>query len=243
MNKFRWSVVLMSFGLAAAVASASMTPFGFQFDGRDYTATAKVKMISIGGAAGGPFEVEILDTTSLFPLQQIQGLYQKSNGNWAFQTFCMEEKINMSYTTYYASIDSFAVRGTTEQNYGDRRAISKGASWIYDQWLDGTLPKYNSRDYTNAEINDALWALQEQSATGSTAAATLKDLALANAQSAPGGLALNLWKWSSLTLNNGVATTSPTDVQSHIVLIPAPAAAVLGMMGLGLVGWVKRRMA
>ena len=47
---------------------------------------------------------------------------------------------------------------------------------------------------------------------------------------------LNLWVLDS-------TGTVATDVQSHLTIVPAPAALVLGALGLGLVGWVKRRLA
>ncbi len=39
----------------------------------------------------------------------------------------------------------------------------------------------------------------------------------------------------------GALTSSAT--QDFVVAVPAPGAAVLGMLGLGIMGWVKRRMA
>lgn len=234
-------MVLVSFGLAAAVASANMSSLGFKFDNRDYTATAKVQMNAIGGTPGGPFEVEILDySASLFPLHQINGLYWKADTkHWAFRTFCIEENIHMNFNTqFYVSLDAFAVRGTYAHIPGDRHAINQKSTWVYSQWLDGALPS----SYKNVDVSNALWLLQGQYTAQNTDHPTAAAVNLANsAGTAWGGMALNLW---SLTVRNGAVVGTPTDVQSQIVqLVPAPAAAMLGMMGLGLVGWVKRRMA
>ena len=230
-----------------------MTSFDFKYDNRTYTATAKVQMNSIGGSAGGPFEVEVLDySAGMFPLYQINGIYQKANGHWAFKTFCIEENVHMGYNTpYYVSLDAFAVRGTYAHGVGDRHAINQKSTWIYSEWLNGTLPLYKEagkkpRQYSYTDVSNALWLLQDQYTSANpshptTAATTLASIA----EKAWGGMALNLWYWDKLTINNdGLATRTPTEAQSQIVqLVPAPAAAMLGMMGLGLVGWVKRRMA
>ena len=44
------------------------------------------------------------------------------------------------------------------------------------------------------------------------------------------------------SLPNLIVYTNPTS-QDYVVCVPAPAAIVLAGLGLGLVGWVKRRMA
>ena len=72
-------------------------------------------------------------------------------------------------------------------------------------------------------------------ATGDAAAL----VSLAQDQYASGVYALNVWMggvWNGEMLK-------PVDVQSQLIQIPAPAGVLLVTLGLGLVGWVKKRLA
>jgi hypothetical protein len=98
---------------------------------------------------------------------------------------------------------------------------------VYDAYLAGVLP--NGTDPLG-DIRDTIWNAQglgysDKITTDLTGygTGTFK--------------VLNLWVLSQDTSGNYIAT----DKQSHIV-IPAPAAIVLGLMGLGIAGWVRKRI-
>ena len=52
--------------------------------------------------------------------------------------------------------------------------------------------------------------------------------------------------WQSIAYLNergGPSWGAPIDMAFVITTVPAPGAALLGALGLGLVGWVRRRFA
>ena len=160
-----------------------------------------------------------------------------------FKTFCVEHEVYFSPgTEYWYSIDASAYSGGVGPS-GD--PISKETDWMYRGYLDRTIT-----GYTDTNFRDAIWIAEEE-ISYATASAGAKALYTA-AVGATGGdydaktQALNLWGPGS-----GIAGGDPDAVpgvgwvfyerQSHLYAAPAPGAALLGALGLGLAAWIKRR--
>lgn len=146
----------------------------------------------------------------------------------SFDTFCVENGITFTPgTEYYASIDTVAARGNVSNANSATVALSSKTAWLYTQFMNGNL-----MGATAANFQNAIWATQGQNYSNSAAVQALVNAA-ANANGIGNVRVMNLW-----SINSPVS-----DVQSQLVMVPVPAALVLVVFGLGLVGWARRRMA
>ncbi|MBK9118895.1 MAG: hypothetical protein IPM18_04725 [Phycisphaerales bacterium] len=235
---FGWSVALAV--LAALPAQAA---FNFRWqpgNGNNWanpyvnlTAVAQVKLQTVpGGSNGGPFRVELAgNVANQLPYYDSP---PAAIGQTLFQTWCIESQINFSpNTAYWASVDPVAYSGGGGGGLnGD--AVSNVSEWIYDQWKGGNLNAYN-----NNTIRDALWRAEGEGG----AANAVYNLAVAgiggvgNIGLAKHTWALNLWvmQW-----DQAANAWYATDVQSHLITIPAPAALLLGLVGITVLARMRR---
>jgi len=111
------------------------------------TANVSAATVSFAwGAVHSPSGGEFIATTS---------------ANGTFKTFCIEknEYIGLGGTLHNYSISSGAIQGGVSG--GNPDPISFGTAYIYNQFLAGTLPNYNSSDVTNqTDLQDAFWMLE-----------------------------------------------------------------------------------
>lgn len=161
-------------------------------------------------------------------------------------TFCVENVTFVPGTWYAASIDD------TIQNGGGSNpdTLTSLTKSLFAEYVLGTTTAYGGQTLAqyvalNSTRNQALqnifWGEQGTGlSNGGDAVATEVANILAGWGSANNiqqntVKVLNLW---------GGPNPYQGDKQSHLVMVvPVPGAAVLCFMGLGLVGWVKRRLA
>jgi len=150
-------------------------------------------------------------------------------------TFCVDSASFDPNKPYYFHVDSTIELGSKTLTSTTKNLF---AAYVFDPTLaaymtTGTAAQIKLK---NQSLQEIFWTQQGvvEPAQGDLTiiANLLANWGGPNAK-AGGVMALNLWKTPTLT----------GDVQSQLVWVPVPGAALLCVIGIGLVGWVKRRFA
>ncbi len=155
-----------------------------------------------------------------------------------FVTFCVQANEYM----YFQPGNYFTVAGITDHVVLGNRALSNEAAFLYYAFRTNALANGYSYDGSAADANslqNAIWYFQGQPySLDAQAQAWVAQANQANWQSTGPVRVLNLL-WGQNNLGYAVGSNA----QDMLTIVPAPGAALLVLLGLGLVGWVKKRLA
>jgi hypothetical protein len=182
-----------------------------------------------GTTAGGEFKINWMGVGDPLPGHP---------AGEVFKTFCVEysEHITLN-TTYDALLGTAAIYNNQP---GGSDPLDPRTAYLYDKWLSGGFV-YN--DANADKLQKAIWWIESEYGGVNNSYVTDATTAVA-----AGGVWYNTYGANSIgpirVLNLfkvGHAGDYNYRKQDQLVRIPAPGAIILGGIGVGLVGWLRRR--
>jgi hypothetical protein len=245
--------VLFTIALCALVAAPALADLG------DVTKISlqTTTWTYYGGTGGGEFHATVIG----LPLADVGPI----NSTW--ETFCLEENETVGSGThnYFGVVNTAAVKGGDNPSmgsvaggnpiYGDPLGqqsvgdpLDARTAYLFTKFSQGTLLNYDfagptaARKADAAALQDAIWKIEQEITK------TLTGQALAWYNEATTAVASGAWQGIGdvrvLNLYTGyTANTVSGAAQDVLVMVPVPAAVLLGFLGLGAAGIKLRRFA
>lgn len=226
----------MKFALWAAVGALSLG-VAHAYDGQ---VSINKHLGSIATDNGGPYEVSVIGTPA-GPLGQVKA----AAGGGMFLSFCIELNENLKFGgPYDANVSNAAVLGGIAGGSPD--PISKATAWLYSQFRAGLIA---TTPQGQDDLQNAIWWLEEEITTPTTAGALLVSQAVTATGAADAATARTInangeYGVRVLNLYDGPANSGAPDYlnQDLLALVPEPSTyAFAALLGLPvLLQWRRR---
>lgn len=166
------------------------------------------------------------------------GIYSTNDTFW---TFCVEYDEHFTPGgTYSVYVNTAAVYGGVGSSTSD--PLGADTAWLYDQFLDEVLGINVNSSSEMFKLQQAIWQLEgeitTQTASNNIYIKLVEDNESEWLNKGIGDIrVMNLWT----TYQDGVFSGRAQDQLVRISPVPVPGALLLGSMGMGIVGWLRRR--
>jgi hypothetical protein len=192
------------------------------------------------GSIAGEYDVDSVGTT---PVPFVTNM---THGGHDFITFCLELHGPLSFGVTYDAVLNHEAVG---HSGGAADPLDPRTAYLFSQFargeLSGYVPSGSGRADMADELQEVIWYIEGEWDTLDGRAVTW--FAEASAAVNPGGAWYRQWGPNSIgnvrvmnLFSAGHAGDPEFNRQDQLVLVPAPGAAVLAMIGLGALGCLRR---